>query len=102
MTEPSDRWQKLLAALKAARGSASDSGDAAGSLQPPPGFATRIAARAAAERRDRSLALWRRWSLRFAVGSTCLFLVAALYAVVTKDTGSLLPLPALDLPSPTP
>jgi len=95
-----DRWQRVLAAFKAVRADASSSEK---SLTPPPGFVTRVAARASAARRERSLALWRRWSLRAAMGSTCLCLIAVFYAVATQDGGQILPIPSFDLPSaPTP
>jgi len=90
-----DSWQKLTTAFKATRlrhGTAADP-------QAPTGFATRIAARVAAGRRAQALALWRRWSLCFAIGSTCLFFLAALFATATPDSTQIVPLPHLSTPA---
>ena len=92
-----DPWQRVLAAFKAVRDRCAPGPE---DLMPPTGFATRVAARASAARRERTLALWRRWSLRTAVGSTCLFLLAVLYVSATRDPGTILPVPSFDLPSP--
>ncbi len=97
MKQNKDLWQRILAAFKAVR---KHHAPGAENLAAPTGFATRVAARASAARRERTLALWRRWSLRTAVGSTCLFLVAVIYVTATRDPGTILPVPSFDLPSP--
>lgn len=97
MDHNKDPWQRVLAAFKAVRSRHASETE---NLAPPLGFATRVAARASVARRERMLTLWRRWSLRTAVGSTCLFLLAVLYVTATRDPGTILPVPSIELPTP--
>ncbi len=97
-----DRWQRVArAAADACRV------DAEADLAPPHGFVTRVAARGAELRRERTLALWRRWSLRAALGSACLCAVAVFYAVAVDGVEGvergeraevILPVPEFQLP----
>ena len=95
MKTNADRWQRFVDALKSTKALTPPQGE---QLAPPQGFAVRVAARAAHVRREQLVTLWRRWSLRAAIASTCLFLVAALFTSGSSDSPSMLPVPAIEFP----
>ena len=89
MSDPDPKWSRLSEALrKEGLGKPVDP-----SLRPPPGFATRIVARARVEARADAtgLRLWRRWSL---VGAgTALLACGALFLAKPTPPPQIIPVP---------
>lgn len=92
MTEPDQNWSRLSDALR--REGLGRGPDPAES--PPPGFATRIVARARVEARaDRTgLQLWRRWSLIGA--ATALLTCGTLFLARPAPGPQIIPVPTLE------
>lgn len=94
MTDPHSKWSRLSAALR--EQGAHEPVDP--NLQPPPGFSTRIVARARIDSRAEAtgLLLWRRWSLAGACAAvlTC----GTLFVVQPNSPASpqIIPVPTFD------
>ena len=95
MSEPDSKWSRLSAALRA-QGSHEPVDP---NLRPPPGFSTRIVARARIDSRADAtgLLLWRRWSL----AGACTALLACATLFVTRPNSQpspqIIPVPTLDV-----
>lgn len=93
MSLPDSKWSRLSASLRA-----SHTQDPGARLEPcaPPGFSTRVVARARAEARAEAigLRLWRRWSL---VGACAALLACGTLSLVhpsAPPAGQIIPVPA--------
>jgi hypothetical protein len=98
MNHQPERWNRLAATLRRA-----GAGAAPDTELPPPGFATRVLALAreeAARYRRSALFPWRRRAL--AAAACCVAGYAMIALAVTDPEPQFLPLPALDLPVPSP
>ena len=94
-------WQNVSAALRKAGVSERPAEE---DLSAPSGFATRVVARYRADQRadNAGLSLWRRWSLAGAACAVLLFGGGFLIKPPAPPAEPIIPVPALDLPTPGP
>ncbi len=96
---PTDHlWNKVASALRVARATVENSVER--TPEPPFGFQTRVIALAREARREKALALWRRWTLRTACFSVVVFGMALFQSLRSQTQDDLMQVPVLEFPQP--
>ena len=97
-----EKWNRIVAAAKAARSDAQDPGESADQTAPPQEFSRTLFGRLRAF--HASLAAWQRWSLIAGLVSILLFVASLIYLNSNKKNNEESPIietPGIDLPDPS-